>query len=110
MNKEIPNKHVQKMINDAIKGINIKYSSSENEFFNELGLNKSNEEVIKNSEDEIFKSFKPVNDNWNKYDFIEEVKQICNHKDLTIDQKIFSIKMIAQKAPKTKYDKKANNG
>ena len=105
MNNEIPNKHTQKLIDDAIKGTNTKYYSSENEFFNELGLNRSNEEVIKNSEDEIFRSFKPVNDSWDKYDFIEEVKQICNHKDLTIDQKIFSIKMIAKKAPKTKYDK-----
>ena len=86
------------MINDAIKGTSTKYYSSENEFFNELELNRSNEEVIKNSEDEIFKSFKSVNDNWDKYDFIEEVKQICNHKDLTIDQKIFSIKMIAKKS------------
>ena len=77
MNNEIPNNHVQKMINDAIKGTNTKYYSSENELFNELGLNRSN----------------------------EEVKHICGHKDLTIDQKIFSIKMIAKKAPKTKYDK-----
>ena len=27
MNNEIPNKHVQKMINDAIKGTNTKYYS-----------------------------------------------------------------------------------
>lgn len=44
-------------------------------------------------------------EDFDKLEYLADVKHIVNNDDLTTDQKIKSIKMINEKAPKTKYDK-----
>lgn len=56
----------------------------------------------KNSED-ILDWFKA--EDFDKLEYLADIKHIVNNADLTTDQKIKSIKMINEKAPKTKYDK-----
>lgn len=38
--------------------------------------------------------------------YLSQVRDICDNKDLTSEQKVFSISMIVQNAPKTKYDER----
>lgn len=38
--------------------------------------------------------------------YLSQIRDICDSKDLTSEQKVFSINMIVQKAPRTKYDNK----
>jgi hypothetical protein len=56
----------------------------------------------KDSED-ILDWFKA--EDFDKLEYLADIKHIVNNDDLTTDQKIKSIKMINEKAPKTKYDK-----
>lgn len=44
-------------------------------------------------------------EDFDKLEYLADIKHIVNNDDLTTDQKIKSIKMINEKAPKTKYDK-----
>lgn len=41
---------------------------------------------------------------FDKLEYLADIKHIVNNDDLTADQKIKSIKMINEKAPKTEYD------
>ena len=43
-------------------------------------------------------------EDFDKLEYLADIKHIVNNDDLTTDQKIKSIKMINEKAPKTKYD------
>mgnify|MGYP001342995397 CR=1 FL=1 len=43
-------------------------------------------------------------EDFDKLEYLADIKHIVNNNDLTTDQKIKSIKMINEKAPKTKYD------
>ena len=44
-------------------------------------------------------------EDFDKLEYLADIKHIVNNNDLTTDQKIKSIKMINEKAPITKYDK-----